>query len=80
MTVVWNEAVVPSARPAGIAHKLLRDPAARVGLALVTVFVVMAVFGPSLAPHDPLEVTVDRLQPPSIHHPRGTDGLGRDLL
>lgn len=80
MTVVWNEAVVPSARPAGIAHKLLHDPAARVGLALVTVFVVMAVFGPSLAPHDPLEVTVDRLEPPSVHHPLGTDGLGRDLL
>lgn len=80
MTVGWNQATIPEARSVGVAHKLVRDPVARVGLALVTLFLLMAVFGPSLAPHDPLEVTVDRLQPPSFRHPLGTDGLGRDLL
>jgi len=38
------------------------------------------VLGPALAPHDPLAVTVDRLQRPGLHHLLGTDGLGRDLL
>jgi len=61
-------------------RKLVRDPAACVGLALVTLFLAMAVVGPSVAPHDPLEVTVDRLQGPSFRHLLGTDGLGRDIF
>jgi peptide/nickel transport system permease protein len=63
-----------------MARKLVRDPAGRVGLALVTLFLAMALVGPSVAPHDPLEVTVDRLQGPSLRHLLGTDGLGRDIF
>ena len=80
MTVDWSQATVSAAPSVGIARKLLRDPAARVGVGLVALFLVMAVFGPSVAPHDPLEVTVDRLQGPSFRHFLGTDGLGRDIL
>jgi peptide/nickel transport system permease protein len=64
----------------GAARRLVRDPAAAVGLVLVALFLAMAAFGPALAPHDPLEVTVDRLEGPSLRHPLGTDGLGRDVL
>jgi peptide/nickel transport system permease protein len=46
----------------------------------VTLFRAMAVVGPALAPYDPLEVTVDRLQAPGFDHLLGTDGLGRDIL
>jgi len=66
------------ARP--ILRRLTHDLTARVGLVLVTVFLVMAAIGPRLAPQDPREVTVDRLQGPSLDHLLGTDGLGRDLF
>ena len=80
MTADFDPAAIPAAKSVGVTHKLVRDPVARVGLALVTLFLLMAVFGPSLAPRDPLEVTVDRLQRPSFRHLLGTDGLGRDLF
>ncbi len=63
-----------------IFRRLRSDPAACVGLGIVGLFAAMAVLGPQLAPHDPLEVTVDRLQGPSLRHLLGTDGLGRDLM
>lgn len=63
-----------------ILARLSRDATARFGLVIVIVFLAMAVFGPALAPRDPLEVTADRLLGPSFRHPLGTDGLGRDLL
>lgn len=63
-----------------ILRRLATDRTARVGLVLVVACALVAVLGPSLAPHDPLAVTVDRLQRPGLHHLLGTDGLGRDLL
>ena len=71
-----------SVRPTGapVLRRLRSDPAACVGLGIVATFLVLAVVGPSIAPHDPLEVTLDRLQGPSSRHLLGTDGLGRDLL
>ena len=66
------------ARP--ILRRLAHDLTARIGLMLVTVFLLLAAIGPRLAPYDPREVTVDRLQGPSLDHLLGTDGLGRDLF
>ncbi len=60
--------------------RLTHDLTARIGLALVTAFLLAAAIGPWLAPHDPREVTVDRLMGPSLDHLLGTDGLGRDLF
>jgi peptide/nickel transport system permease protein len=65
---------------APLLRRLYRDRTARVGLAIVTICLAMAVLGPTLAPHDPLEVTTERLQGPSGNHLLGTDGLGRDVL
>ena len=51
------------------------------GLALVSLLVVLAVFGQWLAPHDPDLVNLgQRLLPPDANHWLGTDHLGRDLL
>ena len=69
-----------AASRAAVLRRLRSDPAACVGLLIVGLFAAMAVLGPTLAPGDPLEVTVDRLQGPSLRHPLGTDGLGRDLF
>jgi peptide/nickel transport system permease protein len=60
---------------------LVRNPLATIGLALLLLFALSAVFAPVLAPADPLEQRLERrLQPPSWEHPLGTDQLGRDVL
>ena len=44
-------------------------------------FVLLALFGPWLAPYDPLKSnTAMALKPPSAAHWFGTDALGRDIL
>jgi peptide/nickel transport system permease protein len=54
---------------------------ALVGGAIVVVCVVVAVFAPLLAPHDPVEIFSGQLRkPPSLHFPMGTDEVGRDIL
>lgn len=56
----------------------------RLGIASVSVLAVIllvAVFGPLLAPYDPLGQDVSHLlAAPSLAHPLGTDYLGRDVL
>lgn len=51
------------------------------GLGIVSVVVLAAIFAPELAPYNPTEQDLfNRLQPPSVAHPMGTDQLGRDIL
>lgn len=48
---------------------------------LATVFVAVAVIGPMLAPHDPVQINIpSRLSAPSAEWWLGTDALGRDIL
>jgi peptide/nickel transport system permease protein len=54
---------------------------ASIGVALVTVFVVCAVFAPWIAPQNPAHIDLPaRLAGPSLSHWCGTDELGRDIL
>ena len=60
---------------------LLTDPMGAMGLVLVSLFVVMALAAPMLAPYDPLALNVRaKLQGISWAHWLGTDQLGRDTL
>jgi peptide/nickel transport system permease protein len=62
---------------------LLRDPVAALGLIIVLLAVVVAIFAPWIAPYpdDAFESHImRRLRPPSAEHPFGTDNLGRDIL
>jgi peptide/nickel transport system permease protein len=53
----------------------------RVGIAIVIIYLFVAIFAPLLAPYDPLAQDVmNSLAPPSRAHLLGTDSLGRDLL
>jgi peptide/nickel transport system permease protein len=55
--------------------------AALIGAGVIALAIGMAVAAPWVAPYDPLKQDVgDRLQPSSVHHWLGTDGLGRDVL
>src|SRR5450631_3196900 len=58
-------------------HNLL----ATTGAALIVVFVVCALFAPSIAPQDPARIDLPaRLMAPSAAHWFGTDELGRDIF
>jgi len=57
------------------------NPLAAVGLALVVIFLLCAIFAPWIAPQDPAHIDLpNRLERPSVHHLCGTDELGRDIL
>jgi peptide/nickel transport system permease protein len=58
-----------------------------VGLCVLAVVIVVAIFAPVLAPHDPNDILLDaKLTPPvwqsggTWEYPLGTDKLGRDVL
>jgi len=61
--------------------RLRLSPWALVGFAIVLIFVLVGVFAPWLAPHDPLRPDFTRaLQGPSRDSPLGRDELGRDIV
>ncbi len=64
-------------------RKFARDIPAVVGAVIVLFVIVLAVFGPWIAPH-PGDVAAShlllRLKPPSAAFPFGTDNLGRDIF
>jgi peptide/nickel transport system permease protein len=64
-----------------IAEAVKRQPLAAVGVVLLIVFTICAVFAPWLAPQDPAQLDLTgRLMGPSWAHWFGTDELGRDIL
>jgi peptide/nickel transport system permease protein len=64
-----------------VLRSLLRDRTAVLGLVLVSLLVLGAVFAPLLAHHDPDHVDVLRkFTSPSRSFPLGTDNLGRDVF
>lgn len=66
--------------------RLIRNPTAIVGAAIVLAFIAVAVFAPVLAPYEPAgsqwisQITPSTLPPFSAEHPLGLDPFGSDLL
>ena len=56
------------------------DKKAKMGLLILCIFLLVAVFASFLAPYDPNEMTLDMMSAPSYQHLLGTDDLGRDLF
>ncbi len=81
MTEVWNLGVRDHETMTSMVwRRFRRHPGALVGAAVLTVLVLSVVLV-SFSPYDPeLSDVRNRLQPPSLKHPFGTDPLGRDLL
>jgi peptide/nickel transport system permease protein len=60
-------------------RRLRRNAPAMVGVAIIVLFVLTALFAPFIAPYSPMEGTLEnRLEPPSSAHIMGTDLQGRD--
>ena len=63
-------------------QRFWQSTSGKIGLILTLIIALLALFAPILYPYDP---ATDRnfqvrLQPPSVQHWFGTDGLGRDIL
>lgn len=74
-------------RPATIWQKARRNSGVMIGGTILLLIVLIAIFAPLIAPHDPIEQDLTRrLLPPFWHdravpgHLLGTDHLGRDYL
>lgn len=70
-----------------IARLLRRDWGGAFGLTLFLIIVVVAIFAPLIAPHDPLKQNLRASKQPPVwqaegtwEHPLGTDPLGKDIL
>lgn len=61
-------------------RRFFRHKMAVIGLVIVTLLILMAIFAPLLAPHDPNEIGMQFQAPPGGEHFFGTDGIGRDVL
>lgn len=68
-----------------ILRRLVRNKLAIVGMVIIGIVILVAVFAPALASQDPNENGVFKAYPtenkqaPSLEHPMGTDDLGRDM-
>jgi len=64
-----------------LVNRAARQPLAALGILLLAVFLLCALFAPWLAPRDPAQLDLaGRLLSPSHAHWFGTDELGRDIL
>ena len=73
--------VLREAGPWRRAWRRLRRRGALVGLAVVLLFVAVALLAPWLAPYDPIETSWSAVRKaPSAAHWFGTDDIGRDVL
>jgi peptide/nickel transport system permease protein len=74
------ERQLPGSRP-NFLRRMARNRLVLLGFLTVVALVVIAVLAPALAPHDPDDTNLgQRLRPPSLEAPFGTDRFGRDLL
>jgi peptide/nickel transport system permease protein len=71
---------VRARRERGRLRPAWRQPLAVVGAVIALGWLVVAIFAPFIAPHDPLAQIYPPAQSPSGAHLLGTDELGRDVL
>lgn len=69
-----------------IGYSVWKDRIGRIGLLLIVLFLVLAIFAPWIAPHDPGSInyaddgSAKVLESPSLEHPLGTDNRAQDIF
>ena len=80
-TAVVSVGATPKQGRQGFLAELLRHKGGAFGLAVLALFVLLAIFGRLISPYDPnVGELVSTLSAPSAKHLFGTDELGRDTL
>lgn len=64
-----------------MAYIIRRSPLAIVGILLILMVLVLAIFAPAIAPYNPQKINIlESFEAPSLKHLFGTDDLGRDIF
>lgn len=63
-----------------VISELVRSKSATIGVAIIFLWVFIAIAAPIISPYSPTEMPGARLESPSREHWLGTDHLGRDVL
>ena len=64
-----------------VLSRILHSRNTTIGLSIVAVFVITALFAPLISPSDPYDIDLSLKElSPSSHNPFGTDSLGRDVF
>ena len=80
-TIDTAQSVAPAPGLSDLLKNLFLRPSTMFALAIVVVFVIVAILAPWLAPYDPLSQSVLKInKPPSWENWLGTDQFGRDVL
>jgi peptide/nickel transport system permease protein len=62
-------------------RRLMGNRRIAIGVAVLVTMYLIGLLAPWISPADPnAQILLDRLKPPSMAHPLGTDSLGRDIL
>ncbi len=61
-------------------HACIKNTQATVGLSLLVLILLVAIFAPLIAPYSPYAMVGNLLEAPSAAHILGTDNLGRDVF
>ena len=81
MAVITDDLAPSPGRQFSLATAIRRNPTVAFGGVLLALLIVMAVFAPLLATHDPFKLSPrDRLRPPGERWWFGTDQFGRDVF
>lgn len=80
-----NSAMIENERPAPSQwaenwRRFSRNRAALIGVIVIGVIALIALFAPLLTGYDPTTISRDRLQAPSLAHFLGTDNVGKDVF
>jgi peptide/nickel transport system permease protein len=76
-----SAATPPGRRMTNFARRLYSRPLSAAGATITLIFLLIALFGPWIAPYGATEIIPgDARQPPSAEHWFGTDNLGRDVF
>ena len=77
----WAEALPKYSESKRVISVFFGRPLPVVGLVIIAILLLAAIFSPLIAPDDPYSMDIiHKLQPPSREHLLGTDSLGRDTL
>jgi len=63
-----------------VISELVRSKSAMIGIAIILLWVFIAIAAPIISPYSPTEMPGARLESPSREHWIGTDHLGRDVM
>ncbi|WP_027525904.1 ABC transporter permease [Bradyrhizobium sp. Ec3.3] len=81
MTDATVSQAAPKRQPNPVLTAFRRNRFSWVGIGLLTLIILLAVFAPLVSPFDPLKQNIlHRLSPPSAQFWLGTDSYGRDVL